>query len=66
MKKIVLILVLFFTLQQSFSYTWEGFGPDSIQATNFCIFDLTFEYYIIFSTYGMYLMDASPGCIPEY
>ncbi len=56
MKKLVLILVLFFTLQQSFSYTWQSYGPDSIQAINFCL--CYTPYSIICSTYGMYLVDS--------
>ncbi len=61
MKKLVLILVLFFTLQQSFSYTWQSYGPDSIQAINFCL--CYTPYSIICSTEGMYLVD---GGVLEY
>ncbi len=64
MKKFILILVLFFTLQQSFSYTWESYGPDSIQAINVCFFNT--PYSIICSTIGMYLVNGYQGGVLEY
>ena len=66
MKKLILILVSFLVISQSFSYTWQSYGPDTIQAINVCFFEPPFEYSIICSTNGMYLMDGYQGEVLEY
>ena len=60
MKKFILILVLFFTLQQSYSYTWESYGPEGIKANNLFFFESwDIEPLVIFSDSGMFLRTDS-------
>ena len=59
MKKLVLILVLFFTLHQSYSYSWESYGPEGIKANNLFFFWQDYEPLLIFSDSGMFMKTNS-------
>jgi hypothetical protein len=64
MKKLTLILVLTFTIQQGFSYTWENFGPEGIKANNLCLFYSNYAHSLICTDGGMYL-NTSQG-VPNW
>ncbi len=66
MKKFTLILVLFFTLQQSFSYTWESYGPEGIKANNLIHFWSDYGCSLICTDSGMYLNTNSWMPLWEY
>ena len=66
MKKFTLILVLFFTLQQSFSYTWQNYGPEGIKANNLCFFCSNYGSALICTDSGMYLNTNSWMTLWEY
>jgi len=56
MKKITLILIIVFTINQGFSYTWENFGPEGIKANNLCIFYYSsYVHSLICVDTGMYI-----------
>ena len=58
MKKLFLILILFLTFNQSYSYTWESFGPEGIKASNlFFLWQDDVAPLIIFSDSGMFFYD---------
>ena len=54
MKKFILILFLFFTLQQTYSYSWRSYGPEGVKVNNLCFFEWS-GYYLVCSDTGMYL-----------
>lgn len=56
MKKLVLILILFFAIHQSFSYTWESYGPENIKANRLKLFSSEFPTGAICVDSGMYLI----------
>jgi len=66
MKKLVLILVLILTLQQSFSYTWENYSPPGIKANNLCLFWSDYGCALICTDSGMYLNTNSWMPMWEY
>ncbi|MCD4746690.1 MAG: T9SS type A sorting domain-containing protein [Bacteroidales bacterium] len=66
MKQIALILVLFFTLQQSYSYNWESYGPEGIKANNLCLFWPDYGHVLICSDSGMFLNTNSRMLLWEY
>jgi len=66
MKKTVFILILFFTLQQSYSYTWQSYGPEGITANNLCLFTSDYGCAIICTDSGMYLNTNSWMPLWEY
>jgi len=66
MKKLVLILVLIFTLQQSFSYTWENYSPPGIKANNLYLFESDYGCALICTDSGMYLNTNSWMPLWEY
>ena len=55
MKRITLILVLIFSIQQGFSYTWESYGPEGIKAENLILLNSSHAHSLICTDSGMYL-----------
>jgi hypothetical protein len=61
MKNFILLLCLFGLTSHTFSYTWQPYGPEGIEAKNFFFIDDYFEPLLIMDGSGFYLsMDTWP------
>ncbi len=61
MKKLFLIVLMFFSYMQGYSYSWQHYGPDGIEAKNLFFIDDYIEPLIIMDGSGFYLsLDTWP------